>query len=235
MNSLKILTIILIILYILLAIYLLKRIKNNDNNNNDKKNNKIEKFVGILEILSDIVDSKEQKVEDLNNDSKLSKFTELVKDNEEPAKRETKFIYISQIQNNDTLFKYNFYDKDYYTYMVLYESIKNYEKNILIKDSKNNIIGNKINEHYNKITFSLELYKKNIILEYYDNYNYIKIYLEGDDKIFTIRNNQIYLYDMKIGKINYNNETSYYKIIVYEEYKTYLSIFGIGLTMTLHN
>ena len=40
---------------------------------------------------------------------------------------------------------------------------------------------------------------------------------------------------MKIGKINYNNETSYYKIIVYEEYKTYLNIFGIGLTMTLHN
>ena len=229
MNSLKILTIILIILYILLAIYLLKRIKNNDNNNNDKKNNKIETFVGILEILSDIVDTKEKKVEDLNNDSKLSK------DNEEPPKRETKFIYISQIQNNDTLFKYNFYDKDYSIYMVLYESIKNYEKNILIKDSKNNMIGNKINEHYNKITFSLELYKKNIILEYYDNYNYIKIYLEDDDKIFTIRNNQIYLYDMKIGKINYNNETSYYKIIVYEEYKTYLNIFGIGLTMTLHN
>jgi hypothetical protein len=232
MNSLKILTIILIILYILLAIYLLKRIKNNDN---DKKNNRIEKFVGILEILSDIVDSKEQKVEEQNNSTELSKLTELSKNNEEPPKRETKFIYISQVQNNDTLFKYNFYDKDYSTYMVLYESIKDYEKKILIKDSKNNIIGNKINEHYNKITFSLELYKKNIILEYYDNYNYIKIYLEDDDKIFTIRNNQIYLYDMKIGKINYNNETSYYKIIVYEEYKTYLNIFGIGLTMTLHN
>jgi hypothetical protein len=97
------------------------------------------------------------------------------------------------------------------------------------------MIGNKINEHYNKITFSLVLYKKNIILEYYDNYNIIKIYLEDDDKIFTIKNNEIYLYEMKIGKINYNNETSYYKIIVYEEYKTYLSIFGIGLTMTLHN
>ena len=229
MNSLKILTIILIILYILLAVYLLKRIKNNDN---DKKNNRIEKFVGILEILSDIVDSKEQKVEEKNNSTELS---ELAKDNEQPPKRETKFIYISQNQNNDTLFKYNFCDKDYSTYMVLYESIKNYEKNILIKDSKNNMIGNKINEHYNKITFSLVLYKKNIILEYYDNYNYIKIYLEDDDKIFTIKNNEIYLYEMKIGKINYNNETSYYKIIVYEEYKTYLSIFGIGLTMTLHN
>ena len=229
MNSLKILTIILIILYILLAIYLLKRIKNNDN---DKKNNRIEKFVGILEILSDIVDSKEQKVEEKNNSTELS---ELAKDNEQPPKRETKFIYISQNQNNDTLFKYNFCDKDYSTYMVLYESIKNYEKNILIKDSKNNMIGNKINEHYNKITFSLVLYKKNIILEYYDNYNIIKIYLEDDDKIFTIKNNEIYLYEMKIGKINYNNETSYYKIIVYEEYKTYLSIFGIGLTMTLHN
>jgi hypothetical protein len=232
MNSLKILTIILIILYILLAIYLLKRIKNNDN---DKKNNRIEKFVGILEILSDIVDSKEQKVEEQNNGTELSKLTELSKNNEEPPKRETKFIYISQVQNNDTLFKYNFYDKNYSIYMVLYESIKDYEKKILIKDSKNNMIGNKINEHYNKITFSLILYKKNIILEYYDNYNYIKIYLEDDDKIFTIRNNQIYLYDMKIGKINYNNETSYYKIIVYEEYKTYLNIFGIGLTMTLHN
>ena len=229
MNSLKILTIILIILYILLAVYLLKRIKNNDN---DKKNNRIETFVGILEILSDIVDSKEQKVEEKNNSTELS---ELAKDNEQPPKKETKFIYISQVQNNDTLFKYNFYDKDYSTYMVLYESIKNYEKNILIKDSKNNMIGNKINEHYNKITFSLELYKKNIILEYYDNYNYIKIYLENDDKIFTIKNNEIYLYEMKIGKINYNNENSYYKIIVYEEYKTYLNIFGIGFAMTLHN
>jgi len=225
MNSLKILTIVLLILYILLATYLIKRVKDN----------KIEKFVGILEILSDIVDSKEQKVEEQNNSTELSKLTELSKNNEEPPKRETKFIYISQVQNNDTLFKYNFYDKDYSTYMVLYESIKDYEKKILIKDSKNNIIGNKINEHYNKITFSLELYKKNIILEYYDNYNYIKIYLEDDDKIFTIKNNEIYLYEMKIGKINYNNETSYYKIIVYEEYKTYLNIFGIGLTMTLHN
>jgi len=226
MNSLKILTIILIILYILLAIYLLKRIKSNDNN---KKNNNIENFVGILEILSDIVNSKEQKVEEQNNNLVLEK------NNEDLPKKETKFIYISQIQNNDALFKYNFYDKAYSKYMVLYENIKNYEKNILIKDSKNNIIGNKINEHYNKITFSLVLYKENIILEYYDNYNYIKIYLEHDDKIFTIRNNQIYLYDMKIGKINYNNKTSYYKIIVYEEYKTYLNIFGIGLTMTLHN
>lgn len=231
MNSLKILTIILIILYILLAIYLLKRIKNNDNY---IKNNSIENFVGILEILSGVVDDK-KKVKEKNNGTELSELGKSSKDNEESSKRETKFIYISQNQNNDTLFKYNFYDKDYSKYMVLYESIKNYEKNILIKDSKNNIIGNKINEHYNKIIFSLELYKKNIILEYYDNYNYIKIYLENDDKIFTIRNNQIYLYDMKIGKINYNNENSYYKIIVYEEYKTYLNIFGIGLTMTLHN
>jgi hypothetical protein len=231
MNSLKILTIILIILYILLAIYLLKRIKNNDNY---IKNNSIENFVGILEILSDVVDDK-KKVKEQNNDIELLKLEKSSKDNKEPPKRETKFIYISQNQNNDTLFKYNFYDKDYSKYMVLYESIKNYEKNILIKDSKNNIIGNKINEHYNKIIFSLELYKKNIVLEYYDNYNYIKIYLEDDDKIFTIRNNQIYLYDMKIGKINYNNENSYYKITVYEEYKTYLNIFGIGLTMTLHN
>jgi Ca2+/Na+ antiporter len=230
MNSLKVLTIILIILYILLAIYLLKRIKNNDN---DKKNNRIENFVGILEILSDIVDTKE-KIEKTNNDIELSKEGKKIIE-KEPPKKETKFIYISQVQNNDTLFKYNFYDKNYLMYMILYESIKNYEKNILIKDSKNNIIGNKINEHYNKIIFSLELYKKNIILEYYDNYNYIKIYLENDDKIFTIKNNEIYLYEMKIGKINYNNETSYYKIIVYEEYKTYLSIFGIGLTMTLHN
>jgi len=233
MKSIKILTIILIILYILLTIYLLKRIKNNDNY---IKNNSIENFVGILEILSDVVHDK-KKVKEQNNDTelKLSELEKSSKDNEEPPKRETKFIYISQNQNNDTLFKYNFYDKDYSKYMVLYENIKNYEKNILIKDSKNNIIGNKINEHYNKITFSLELYKKNIVLEYYDNYNYIKIYLEDDDKIFTIRNNQIYLYDMKIGKINYNNENSYYKIIVYEEYKTYLNIFGIGLTMTLHN
>jgi len=230
MNSLKVLTIILIILYILLGIYLLKRIKNSDN---DKKNNNIEKFVGILEILSDIVDSKE-KIEKTNNNIELPKENEKIIE-QEPSKIETKFIYISQIQNNDTLFKYNFYDKDYSIYMVLYESIKNYEKNILIKDSKNNMIGNKINEHYNKIIFSLDLYKKNIVLEYYDNYNIIKIYLEDDDKIFTIKNNEIYLYEMKIGQINYNNKTSYYKIIVYEEYKTYLSIFGIGLTMTLHN
>lgn len=230
MNSLKILTIILIILYILLAVYLLKRIKNNDN---DKKYNSIENFVGILEILSDIIDTKEQ-IEKTNNNIELPKEDKKIIE-QEPFKRETKFIYISQIQNNDTLFKYNFYDKDYSIYMVLYENIKNYEKNILIKDSKNNMIGNKINEHYNKIIFSLDLYKKNIVLEYYDNYNIIKIYLEDDDKIFTIKNNEIYLYEMKIGKINYNNKTSYYKIIVYEEYKTYLSIFGIGLTMTLHN
>ena len=226
---LKIFCLLLLILYILLGIYLFKNIKNDSNNDS-----KIEGFIGILDVLSDSINFKNNPE---NNEKKINDVEPVVKTVEilEPVveKKITKFIYLEEYYGNDKLFKYNFYDKNNLNYMVLYENVEDYKKNILIKDNKNNILGKNINEHYNKIIFTLELYNSNIILEYYDNYNYIKIYLENDDKIFMIRNNNIYCYQMLIGKINYKEGK--YKIIVYDEYKTYLNIFGIGYAMILHN
>lgn len=226
---LKIFCLLLLILYILLGIYLFKNIKNDLNNDS-----KIEGFIGILDVLSDSINFKNNPE---NNEKKINNVEPVVKTVEilEPVveKKLTKFIYLEEYYGNDKLFKYNFYDKNNLNYMVLYENVEDYKKNILIKDNKNNILGKNINEHYNKIIFTLELYNSNIILEYYDNYNYIKIYLENDDKIFMIRNNNIYCYQMLIGKINYKEGK--YKIIVYDEYKTYLNIFGIGYAMILHN
>jgi hypothetical protein len=226
---LKIFCLLLLILYILLGIYLFKNIKNDLNNDS-----KIEGFIGILDVLSDSINFKnnpENNEKKNNNSEPVVKTVEIL----EPVveKKLTKFIYLEEYYGNDKLFKYNFYDKNNLNYMVLYENVENYKKNILIKDNKNNILGKNIKEHYNKIIFTLELYSNNIILEYYDNYNYIKIYLENDDKIFMIRNNNIYCYQILIGKINYREGK--YKIIVYDEYKTYLNIFGIGYAMILHN
>lgn len=226
---LKIFCLLLLILYILLGIYLFKNIKNDLNNDS-----KIEGFIGILDVLSDSINFKNNPE---NNEKKINDIEPIVKTVEilEPVveKKLTKFIYLEEYYGNNKLFKYNFYDKNNLNYMVLYENVEDYKKNILIKDNKNNILGKNINEHYNKIIFTLELYNSNIILEYYDNYNYIKIYLENDDKIFMIRNNNIYCYQMLIGKINYKEGK--YKIIVYDEYKIYLNIFGIGYAMILHN
>jgi len=226
---LKIFCLLLLILYILLGIYLFKNIKNDLNNDS-----KIEGFVGILDVLSDSINFKnnpENNEKKNNNSEPVVKTVEIL----EPVveKKLTKFIYLEEYYGNDKLFKYYFYDKNNINYMVLYENVENYKKSILIKDNKNNILGKNIKEHYNKIIFTLELYSNNIILEYYDNYNYIKIYLENDDKIFMIRNNNIYCYQILIGKINYREGK--YKIIVYDKYKTYLNIFGIGYAMILHN
>ena len=82
------------------------------------------------------------------------------------------------------------------------------------------------------------MYKSNIIIEYYDKFNSIKIYLENDDKIFHInkKNNNyiIKLYTLNIGSIIYDEYNDIYKIIVLEDYKTYLNLFGIGIIMLLH-
>ena len=62
--------------------------------------------------------------------------------------------------------------------------------------------------------------------------------MENDDKIFHIsKNNKNYiikLYTLNIGSIIYDEYNNIYKIIVLEDYKTYLNLFGIGIIMLLH-
>ena len=48
-------------------------------------------------------------------------------------------------------------------------------------------------------------------------------------------NYMIYLFNLLIGKIVYNNEKKIYKIMCYQEYKTYLNLFGIGLIFLITN
>ena len=45
----------------------------------------------------------------------------------------------------------------------------------------------------------------------------------------------IYLFNLLIGKIIYNNDKKIYKIMCYQEYKTYLNLFGIGLIFLITN
>ena len=149
----------------------------------------------------------------------------------EPKK--IKYIYIGKNNTN----KYNFYNKDYKIYIYLIYSEKNYQKNIFIKDYKNNNIGELINEKYNKIVLNAIIYNNNINIEYLDNFNSVKLYLDNDDKIFFLKKNEndyfIYLYSMKIGKIIYDEKKDLYKIMVYKEYKDYLNLFGFGLIFLL--
>ena len=150
-----------------------------------------------------------------------------------PPKSKIKYIFIEK--NN---VYYYFYNKNLNEYMSLKYNINNSIKNMMITDLKNENIGYIKNEIYNKIIISLNIYENNdIIIEYLNNFKEIKIYLEDDDKVFKITKEDniyiIYLFNKKIGKIKKDNKL--YKIMVYEEYKIYLNLFGIGIIILLNS
>jgi len=202
-------------------------------------NKKKENFIGFLEMVSSITKTnigKEKDNKDYIEDIKIN--NEIITNNQKKIK---KYIYISKINYNSSIIKYNFYNKDNEVYLNTIINSDNNTKNtntILIKDTSNNIIGKDINKRHNKITLNFNMYKSNIIIEYYNKFNSIKIYLENDDKIFHInkKNNNyiIKLYTLNIGSIIYDEHNNIYKIIVLEDYKTYLNLFGIGIIMLLH-
>ena len=119
-------------------------------------------------------------------------------------------------------------------------TIINYQKELILTNLNNKVIGNLINEIHNKIILKIDYYKTNIILEYLNNLNKIKIYLDNDDKFFYIyKNNKnlynIDFYQLNIGYINLDKgkekdivSDNMYKISVDQKYKNYLNLFALG-------
>ena len=210
-NNLKILSIFLIILYIILIIKLINL-------------NKIEKFTEFITFFK------------LLSTPKKNVFIEKSLNKEENIKKKIKYIFIKYISKD----RVGFYNKNLNKYIEVYINNSNYKKNIIIKDLDSKVIGEIINQIYNKIIFKLSIYKDYINIEYFNNFKSVKIYLDNDDKIFTIESNNnknnvyiIKLFTLNIGKIRNNNNI--YKIMVYEEYKLYLNLFGLGMIVLLHN
>lgn len=238
----KIIAILLIILYILFILYIIY------NKNYNKEN-----FTGYLDILAftsnknNIIEKKDKKydIENKINKNEVKKDEvkkdevkkDDVKEDNVKNKKIKKYIFILNKNNSKYIKNYNFYNKNYRLYLKSTVYDNNYD-NILIKDLSNNIIGKDINKIYNKIIINLELYKENIVIEYYNKYQSIKIYLKNNDNIFNIDkkndNYIILLYKNIIGSILYNKDSNIYKIIVYEDYKIYLNMFGIGLILLLN-
>lgn len=211
-NNLKILSIFLIILYIILIIKLINL-------------NKIEKFTEFIKIF---------KVLSTPKKNEKNVFIEKSLDKEENIKKKIKYIFIKYISKE----RVGFYNKNLNKYIDVYINNNNYKKNIIIKDLDKKIIGEIINQIYNKILFKLSIYKDYINIEYFNDFKSIKIYLDDDDKIFSIESNKnqayiIKLFTLNIGKITNNNNI--YKIMVYEEYKLYLNLFGLGMIVLLYN
>jgi hypothetical protein len=235
-NNIKVYIVLLLIFYIILTICIYRFFCCN--------NKKKENFIGFLEMVSSITETNIKKDdddfdEDIKNNNKIVKNDEVNLDT--TNKKIKKYIYISKINYNSSIIKYNFYNKDNEVYLnttINNDNNTNNTNTILIKDISNNIIGKDINKRHNKITLNFNMYKSNIIIEYYNKFNSIKIYLENDDKFFHInkKNNNytINLYTLNIGSIIYDEYNNIYKIIVLEDYKTYLNLFGIGIIMLLH-
>lgn len=145
----------------------------------------------------------------------------------------SKILYLEL--NKDISYFYNS-SKD--KYMICTYNIFNYQKELILTNLDNEVIGNLINEIYNKIILKINYYKTNIIVEYLNNYNKIKIYLENDDKFFYIyKNNSLYnidVYQLNIGYITLDKDNMY-KISVEEKYKKYLNLFALGFILLLNN
>jgi hypothetical protein len=153
-----------------------------------------------------------------------------------PKKRSIikKYIYLSKVSYDTNVTKYIFTNKKNLAYLHI---LMNQYNKILIKDVSNNIIGKDISRIHNKVILNINLYDKNIVVEYFNRFKSIKIYVEDSDKIFYINKKEeyytIYLYANYIGTVIYDNEK--YRITVFEDYKEYLNLFGIGITLLLHN
>ena len=116
-------------------------------------------------------------------------------------------------------------------------------KEVKILDNSNILIGNLLSEKHNKFILNLDLYdNRNLHIDFYNNFQECKLYLDDDDKIFFIKKKDgsyfIYLFSKFIGKINVDTtgriKKNKYKVIVYDEYKIYLNLFGIGFILMMN-
>jgi hypothetical protein len=205
----------ILIIYIIFIIYLYNYKKYDYENN-------IENFTGLLDLF-------------LDNNIKTN-IKPITEKQIEPQiiKKNIKYIYIININNKK--FKYYYLNKKNQPYMTLYGNITNFNKDIKLKDVNNNLIGSIINEKYNIYIFQNSIFNKNLNIHYINKFKEIKMYLDNDDKIFYIKKKNdsyiINLYNLYIGKIKHDGGK--YRIMVYEDYKTYLNLFGLGLIFLLH-
>lgn len=208
-----------------------------------------EDFIGILQIISDTVGGKYDSRPKIYSSSKT-----IGNDIENDIKKEDRYIYIKNNLNNPT--KYMFYNKKNKNYANLNINI-NHDK-LVIYNISNTKIGELTKHIYNDYFIKSDIFSnKEINVNFMNYYKDVKINIEGDDKYFFIKkyneniktntntnnntNNEnilynIYLYGLKIGKIKNLkkiDDNNIYKIIIYEEYKKYLNIFGVVFTMLL--
>ena len=221
------LTLILLLILLIIIIIYIKINKKQLNEN----------FTGFLDQLSKITDPT-HKIPENKVEIYKSKSEDEEKKKTIIPKKETKYIYIIQTKLLKSIypgdFKYSFYNKDRNNYMILTGNLKN-KNEIKVFDINNNVICGLLYERYNNFIFYLKLLSnednnKNINIEFFNNYKNAKIYLDNDDKEFYINKDKInktvyniFLFkNKKIGKINSG------KIIVYEDYKIYLNVFGLA-------
>lgn len=151
-------------------------------------------------------------------------------------KKETRFIYIIPLNKK----KYLFYNKKKQNYLYLTNDFDNNLYNMNLYDIKNDLVGKLLINESSKFIFKLDFISKDnyINIHFYNDYKEAKIIIDNDSEYFYVKqlNNQafnkynhkrnkeyeIYEYAKKIGKIDYNG-----KVVVYEEFKKYLSVFGL--------
>ena len=260
-DNIKLFIIILIIFYIVLTIliykFFCKKCKDIESMKSFDSLLDQENFIGISPLLltlsgnnnysnisenniqTNIVNNETIKENNKNNKNNTVNLNGS-NDNNYKNQKKKKYIYLIENERNNQLFKYRFYDKNMNNYMNFYGRL-GFIKEVKIFDLENNIIGNLLNEKYNKFILKSELYEnRNINIEFYNNFKEAKIYLDDSDKIFFIKivNNTylLYLYSKFIGKIYFekSGKNNKYKIGVYEEYKNYLNLFAIGFLLMIN-
>ena len=111
-NNIKLYIILLLIFYIFLTICIYRFFCCN--------NKKKENFIGFLEMVSSITETNTEKEKDIiENTEDIKVDNEIITNNQKKLK---KYIYISKINYNSSIIKYNFYNKDddLYLYTTIY-------------------------------------------------------------------------------------------------------------------
>jgi hypothetical protein len=223
-NYKKYILLFLIILYILLISFLIKLYNQKD----------IEHFRSLEDNIVTLFNPSYKDTTEI----KYYKDNSLVdnKNNKEKNKKETRYIHVIPLNNN----KYLFYNKNKEYFMYLTHDMNDHYYKIKLFNVQNNIVGKLLVQESNKFIFKLDFISDDnyINIHFYNDYEEAKIFIDNDSEYFYIkllknqkfnkynhkRNKEyeIYEYSKKIGKIDYNG-----KVVTYEEFKKYLTIFGL--------
>ena len=191
--------------------------------------NKIhEPFINILDIMDDLVD---KNIEDNYLENNISINNQSFNNQSLDNPSTIKYIYIQKKDVN-----YYFLNKHKKVYMK-FTVIKNNNDFIYkIQNYNHQTIGKFLNKYYNNLSFEINMYNQPIHFEYFNNYDNIKIYLENSSNLFYIKKIKnkylIYYYELHIGNIHVIHDL--YKISVFDEYKIYINLFGIGFILLLN-